>query len=101
MTTYRRPECPACNVPQRTEDEEVRERNTGLFRFSGEHTENGRIDVVLRYASHVGEFLQRIFIGNVTEKKPIRNSNSPTTKIIIYALSMPSHDVERCVLLGT
>lgn len=55
----------ACDVPAWAEDKEVRKWDARLLRFSGENTEDGGVDMVLRNAANVDEFFQGIFVRDI------------------------------------
>src|SRR5712672_141522 len=61
----RRPERMVRNIPSRAEDQKVHQRVVRCLRLCCQHAEDGGVDVVLRNAANVHEFLQRIFIGYV------------------------------------
>jgi len=96
--THRRSETSRGNIPTRTEDQKVHQRDIWLFGFGGEDTKNGRVDVVLGDASYVDEFLEGVLVGDVTkadsqpQARPIEASRS-------ILLSVPCNDVEWCVFL--
>lgn len=53
------------NIPSGAENHEVSQRDAGLFGFGGEHTEDGRIDMVFRDTTDVDEFFHCIFVRHV------------------------------------
>jgi len=53
------------DIPSWAEDQKVHQRMVGNLRLRGQHAEDGGVDVILRNAPDVHEFLQRVFIWYV------------------------------------
>ena len=54
------------DIPSRAEDQKVHQRVVRCLRLCCQHAEDGGVDMILRNAPDIHEFLQRVFIRHVT-----------------------------------